>query len=113
MAATEKLDRELEDAARSLGASPLAVVRDVILPGLAPSLVAAGAIAFATAMGAFGTAFTLATNINVLPMVIYTEFTLSANIAMASALSIVLGLVTWAMLLLARSLSGTSVAAGG
>jgi putative spermidine/putrescine transport system permease protein len=32
---------------------------------------------------------------------------------MASALSIVLGLVTWAMLLLARSLSGTSVAAGG
>jgi putative spermidine/putrescine transport system permease protein len=113
MAATEKLDRELEDAARSLGASPLAVVRDVILPGLAPSLVAAGAIAFATAMGAFGTAFTLATNIDVLPMVIYTEFTLSANIAMASALSIVLGLVTWAMLLLARSLSGTSVAAGG
>ncbi|TQV79266.1 ABC transporter permease [Denitrobaculum tricleocarpae] len=113
MAATEKLDRELEEAARSLGASPFTVVRDVILPGLGPSLVAAGAIAFATAMGAFGTAFTLATNIDVLPMVIYTEFTLSANIAMASALSIVLGLVTWALLLIARSLSGTTVAAGG
>ncbi len=113
MAATEKLDRELEEAARSLGASPWSVIRDVILPGLAPSLVAAGAIAFATAMGAFGTAFTLATNIDVLPMVIYTEFTLSANIAMASALSIVLGLVTWALLLIARSLSGTTVAAGG
>ena len=71
------------------------------------------AIAFATAMGAFGTAFTLATNIDVLPMVIYTEFTLSANIAMAAALSIVLGLVTWVLLLIARSLSGTTVAAGG
>ena len=78
-----------------------------------PSLIAAGAIAFATAMGAFGTAFTLATNIDVIPMVIYTEFTLSANIAMAAALSIVLGIVTWALLLIARSLSGTTVAAGG
>ncbi len=64
-------------------------------------------------MGAFGTAFTLATNIDVLPMVIYTEFTLSANIAMASALSVLLGLVTWALLYIARSLAGTTVAAGG
>ena len=74
---------------------------------------AAGAIAFATAMGAFGTAFTLATDIDVLPMVIYTEFTLSANIAMASALSIVLGCVTWALLLFARSFAGATVAGGG
>ncbi len=113
MAAAEKLDPALEEAARTLGAGPLRVLGDVILPGLAPSLIAAGAIAFATAMGAFGTAFTLATNIDVLPMVIYTEFTLAANIAMASALSIVLGLVTWFLLLLARSYSGTTVAAGG
>jgi putative spermidine/putrescine transport system permease protein len=113
MAAAEKLDPALEEAARTLGASPYRVVVDVILPGLMPSLIAAGAIAFATAMGAFGTAFTLATNIDVLPMVIYTEFTLSANIAMASALSIVLGIVTWILLLIARSLSGTTVAAGG
>jgi putative spermidine/putrescine transport system permease protein len=46
-------------------------------------------------------------------MVIYTEFTLSANIAMASALSIVLGIVTWALLLFARNFAGTTVAAGG
>ena len=85
----------------------------VIVPGLMPSLIASGAIAFATAMGAFGTAFTLATDIDGIPMVIYTEFTLSANIAMASALSIVLGIVTWVLLLIARSLSGSTVAAGG
>jgi len=113
MAAAEKLDTSLEEAARTMGASSYRVVVDVILPGLMPSLIAAGAIAFATAMGAFGTAFTLATNIDVIPMVIYTEFTLSANIAMAAALSIVLGIVTWALLLIARSLSGTTVAAGG
>ena len=113
MAATEKLDIALEEAARTLGVPSHRVFLDIILPGIAPSLVAAGAIAFATAMGAFGTAFTLATDIDVLPMVIYTEFTLSANVAMASALSVILGLVTWALLLIARSFSGSVVAAGG
>ena len=66
MAAAEKLDLRLEEAARSLGAGPLRVVSDVIVPALKPALLSAGAICFATAMGAFGTAFTLATRINVL-----------------------------------------------
>jgi len=113
MAAAEKLDPALEEAARTLGAPGHRVLIDVLLPALAPAMIAAGAIAFATAMGAFGTAFTLATDIDVLPMTIYTEFTLSANIAMASALSVMLGLVTWGLLLIARSVSGTSIAAGG
>jgi putative spermidine/putrescine transport system permease protein len=113
MAAVEKLDPGLEEAARTLGAGPWRVVRDVVLPALGPAFIASGAICFATAMGAFGTAFTLATNINVLPMVIYTEFTLSANFAMAAALSVTLGLVTWAILALARSYGGATVAAAG
>lgn len=113
MATAEKLDPRLEEAARSLGATPWQVVRDVIIPGLKPALISAGAICFATAMGAFGTAFTLATRINVLPMVIYTEFTLQANIAMAAALSFVLGAVTWLALGLARTVAGASVAAAG
>ena len=113
MASAEKLDPRLEEAARSLGAGPWRVVRDVILPGLKPALIAAGAICFATSMGAFGTAFTLATHINVLPMTIYTEFTLQANIAAAAALSLVLGAVTWAVLALARSAAGASAAAAG
>jgi putative spermidine/putrescine transport system permease protein len=111
MAAAEKLDRRLEEAARSLGASPWQVVRDVILPGLGPAFISAGAICFATAMGAFGTAFTLATEIEVLPMTIYTEFTLRANLVVAAALSIVLGVITWLALALARTAAGSSVAA--
>ncbi|TVS00261.1 MAG: ABC transporter permease subunit [Rhodospirillales bacterium] len=111
MAAAEKLDRRVEEAARSLGASTWRVTRDVIIPGLAPALVSSGAICFATAMGAFGTAFTLATRIDVLPMVIYTEFTLNANIAVAASLSIVLGIITWVALAIARSLAGTTVSA--
>jgi putative spermidine/putrescine transport system permease protein len=113
MAAVEKLDPSLEEAARALGANPWAVHRDVILPALMPAFIASGAIAFATAMGAFGTAFTLATNVDVLPMLIYTEFTLSANIAISAALSVGLGLVAWAVLALARSFGGNSVAAAG
>lgn len=113
MASAEKLDPALEEAARTMGASPYRVVVDVILPGLTPALIASGAIAFATAMGAFGTAFTLGTDLKVVPMVIYSEFTLAVNLAMAAALSIVLGIATWVLLLIARSLSGTTVAAGG
>src|SRR5882724_5584824 len=113
MAAVQKLDKGLEEAACSLGASPWAVQRDVVLPALAPAFVASGAIAFATAMGAFGTAFTLATNIDVLPMLIYTEFTLAANFATSAALSVGLGIIAWAILALARSFSGSTVAAAG
>ncbi len=113
MAAVEKLDPSLEEAAKSLGANPWARASRRDPAGAGPAFVASGAIAFATAMGAFGTAFTLATNIDVLPMLIYTEFTLSANIAMAAALSVGLGLVAWAILALARSFGGNTVAAAG
>jgi putative spermidine/putrescine transport system permease protein len=113
MATAEKLDLSLEEAARSLGASQWRVIRDVLLPALRPGLIASGAICFATSMGAFGTAFTLATNIDVLPMTIYTEFTLNANFAGAASLSILLGLITWVALFIARSLSGSTVAASG
>lgn len=113
MAATDKLDPKLEEAARSLGASNFRVMLDVILPALKPAFISSGAICFATAVSAFGTAFTLAARINVMPMVIYTEFTMSANIAMAAALSFVLGTVTWLVLALARSASGATVAAAG
>ncbi len=104
MAACETLDSSLEEAARSLGAKPWRVVLDVIVPGLAPALVSCGAICFATAMGAFGTAFTLGTQLNVTPVAIYNTFTNYANFAMAAALSVVLGAITWIALLLARRL---------
>lgn len=112
IAAAEKLDPSLEEAARSLGASTFRVALDVLVPGLTPALISSGAICFATCMGAFGTAFTLATSIDVLPMSIYNEFTSYANFAMAAALSIVLGLITWLALVLARSLSGKCAGGG-
>ncbi|WP_295532345.1 ABC transporter permease [uncultured Pseudacidovorax sp.] len=105
-AAAESMDPALEEAARSLGASRIAIARDVWVPELAPTTLACGAIVFATAMGAFGTAFTLASKFEVIPITIYDEFTNYANFALAASLSIALGLVTWAVLFVARRFSG-------
>lgn len=113
IATAEKMDPTLEEAARSLGASQFRIIKDVILPSLKPGLIASGAICFATSMGAFGTAFALATNIDVLAMTIYTEFTLNANIAGAASLSIVLGFITWFVLYITRNISGSTVAMAG
>ena len=101
-AAGDAMDAQLEEAARSLGASGWRVVLDVWIPALAPVALASGAMVFATAMGAFGTAFTLASQFEVLPITIYNAFTNYANFALAASLSIALGLMTWLVLLLAR-----------
>src|SRR6202012_261516 len=58
MAAVQKLDLGVEEAARSLGAGPWAVQRDVVLPALEPAFMSSDDIDFAHVMGAFGTAFT-------------------------------------------------------
>lgn len=111
VAACEKLDTSLEEAARSLGANSWRIVWDVIVPGIGPALMSTGALCFATSMGAFGTAFTLGTHLNVLPISIYGEFTNYANFATAAALSVLLGLVTWIALALARRLSANGMGA--
>ncbi|MEI8631387.1 ABC transporter permease [Vibrio sp. PP-XX7] len=113
MGAAETLDQRLLEAGRSLGANRWQILRDITLPALTPGLISSGSICFATSMGAFGTAFTLATNINVLPMTIYTEFTLNANFAMAAALSLVLGGMTWLCLAVARMQGTASMNMGG
>jgi len=111
-AAAEKMDLALEEAARTLGATRYAIVRDVWLPELAPTTLACAAIVFATSMGAFGTAFTLATKFEVLPITIYSEFTNYANFALAASLSIALGLVTWVVMYVARRYSDSAPVLG-
>jgi putative spermidine/putrescine transport system permease protein len=109
-AAASAMDAQLEEAARSLGASRWQVAKDVWIPELAQTTLACGAIVFATSMGAFGTAFTLASKFEVLPITIYNEFTNYANFALAASLSITLGLITWLSLFLARHAAGPAAA---
>jgi sulfate transport system permease protein len=49
-----EMDREMEEAATSLGASGLTVFRRIIFPNLLPGLAAGVALAFARALGEFG-----------------------------------------------------------
>jgi len=54
LAAIRVLPREMIDAARVSGAGPLRTLVRVILPLLAPALIAAGALVFVAALGNFG-----------------------------------------------------------
>lgn len=95
-AAWSNANWSLAEAAVSLGAGPLTVLRRVIIPMLAPAILAGSSLLFAVSMGAFGTAFALTgIAVKILPLVIYTHVSeLSADIAKADALAIILTLVT-------------------
>lgn len=105
LAAVENLNPTIEEAALSLGASGPQRLLYVTLPALFPALLTAGILAFATSMGAFGTAFTLAQGFNVLPMVIYNEYTFAFNFQVASALAVILGVITLLLIFGYRRLS--------
>jgi sulfate transport system permease protein len=49
-----ELDREMEEAAASLGARPVAIFRRIVFPNLFPAILSGVALAFARAIGEFG-----------------------------------------------------------
>jgi len=48
------LERDVEEAAASLGAGPLTVFRRIVLPAIAPAIASGAALAFGRAMGEYG-----------------------------------------------------------
>lgn len=71
----EAVDPKLEDAAKTLGASPMWVFATITLPLIIPGLVTGTVLAFAKAMGEFGATITFVSNIpgqtQTLPSAIY------------------------------------------
>jgi len=59
----QELDREMEEAARSLGASDAATFRRVILPNILPGILSGVTLAFAKAVGEFGALVIITGNI--------------------------------------------------
>jgi sulfate transport system permease protein len=57
------LDRDAEQAAASLGASPIAVFRRIVLPQLAPAIVSGGVLSFARALGEYGSLILISSNL--------------------------------------------------
>jgi sulfate transport system permease protein len=58
-----ELDRETEEAAASLGASPAVVLRRIVLPSIAPAMLAGAGLAFARAVGEFGSIVLISGNL--------------------------------------------------
>jgi sulfate/thiosulfate transport system permease protein len=58
-----ELDREMEEAAASLGARPFTTFRRVILPNLIPAIASGSGLAFARALGEFGSVVLIAGNL--------------------------------------------------
>jgi sulfate transport system permease protein len=58
-----ELDREMEEAAASLGAQPPAIFRHIVLPNLAPAILSGCALAFARSIGEFGSVVLISGNI--------------------------------------------------
>jgi sulfate transport system permease protein len=58
-----ELDTEMEEAAESLGASRFTVFARIILPNLLPAIIAGGGLAFARAVGEFGSLVLITGNI--------------------------------------------------
>jgi sulfate transport system permease protein len=58
-----ELDRTMEEAAASLGATPLVIFRRVVLPSLAPAIISGAALSFARAVGEFGSVVLISGNL--------------------------------------------------
>lgn len=58
-----ELDKDMEEAAASLGAAPSTVVRRIILPNLLPAILTGSALGFARAIGEFGSVVLISGNI--------------------------------------------------
>ena len=58
-----ELDREMEEAAASLGAGRLTVFRRIVLPNLVPAILSGVALAYARAIGEFGSVVLISGNL--------------------------------------------------
>jgi sulfate transport system permease protein len=58
-----ELDREMEEAAASLGAGPMSIFRRIVFPNLLPAILSGIALAFARAVGEFGAVVLISGNL--------------------------------------------------
>jgi sulfate/thiosulfate transport system permease protein len=98
-------DREMEEAAMSLGASERQTFARIILPNLVPAIVSGAALAFARAVGEFGSVVLISGNIprhtEVASVLVYGQIESDA-VASAAAVSVVLLGISLVVLLASR-----------
>ncbi|PKO82124.1 MAG: sulfate ABC transporter permease subunit CysT [Betaproteobacteria bacterium HGW-Betaproteobacteria-13] len=103
----EDLDTELEEAATSLGAHRWQIFRHVILPILLPALLTGFALAFARAVGEYGSVIFIAGNIpmvsEITPLMIITKLE-QYDYAGATAIATVMLMLSFTLLLIINGL---------
>ena len=97
----EDLDREVEQAAATLGASALQAFARVILPALWPALLTGFALAFARAVGEYGSVIFIAGNMpmksEIAPLLIVTKLE-QYDYAGATAIAVVMLVLSFALM---------------
>ncbi|KKX28196.1 sulfate ABC transporter permease subunit CysT [Rhizobium sp. LC145] len=97
----EEIDREVEEAAATLGANRFQTVFKVILPGLTPAILTGFALAFARGVGEYGSVIFIAGNIpyvsEIAPLLIVIRLE-EFNYAGATAVATIMLLISFAML---------------
>jgi sulfate transport system permease protein len=98
----EELDAEVEEAAKSLGATSLQTFRRIVLPNILPGILSGVALAFAKAVGEFGSLVIITGNLpfktEVASVFIFGRIE-SGDTAGAAAAAVVLLLISFALLL--------------
>ncbi|WP_334145296.1 molybdate ABC transporter permease subunit [Hyphomicrobium sp.] len=104
--AMDSIDRRSEEAAATLGASPLWVFATVTLPLAIPGIAAGTVLAFAKALGEFGATITFVSNIpgetQTIPAAIYTYTQTPGGEAGAFRLSLVAAAIAFAALIVSE-----------
>jgi sulfate transport system permease protein len=97
-----ELDREMEDAAASLGARHRTIFRRIVLPILLPAILSGMALAFARAVGEFGAVVLISGNLpfktEVASVYVFGQIE-SSNVTGAAAVSVLLLLISLGVLL--------------
>ncbi len=103
----EDLDLEFEEAAASLGATRVQTIRRVVLPMLAPALLTGFALAFARAVGEYGSVIFIAGNIpmvsEITPLIIITKLE-QYDYAGATTVAAVMLIISFVLLLVINGL---------
>ncbi|MBF0332288.1 MAG: sulfate ABC transporter permease subunit CysT [Alphaproteobacteria bacterium] len=99
----EDVDQELEEAAASLGATRWQSFRMIVLPAIAPALLTGFSLAFARAVGEYGSVIFIAGNLpgvsEIAPLLIVTRLEQYDTLG-ATAIATIMLLVSFALLLL-------------
>lgn len=112
----EELDKEVEQAAATLGATPLQTFLRVIAPAVWPSLLTGFALAFARGVGEYGSVIFIAGNMpmvsEITPLLIITKLE-QYDYAGATTLAVIMLLLSFALMLAINALQNWAISRHG